>query len=344
MKPIKLLPIDEEKMRADFEEQLAVNEENLRKEFEKKLKTATATSTFEFKHEFKFKYEPTESMMAKKPTDQKVEIFFKKDAFRKMMGLINKFSTEVAWHGLVERHDEFHYTIDDILVYPQTVTGSFVDMDTEKYADWLGKLDIDDHCRMKMQGHSHVYMSVFPSGEDRKHQNDILSLLNKKSFYIFLIVNKRRECWAAVYDMATNTLYENADIELLSEADDVEEFLEASSEMVKSKYTSGWTSNGTTNKPATTAASKSTPAVAIPATSKPAETKKTETKKEEKAQTQKEVAEGLDEYYEQKAAEQAAKMTGQRNDFDYDDYDDGYYEYANGVLFDKRQGCFSYME
>jgi len=49
-------------------------------------------------------------------------------AYEKILALITEFTDEVAWHGIVVRDDiaENEFTVEDIFVYPQEVTGSTV--------------------------------------------------------------------------------------------------------------------------------------------------------------------------------------------------------------------------
>ena len=49
-----------------------------------------------------------------------------------------------------------------------------------------------------MHGHSHVNMGTSPSATDTKLQEDHLAQLQDNDFYIFLIVNKKREIWCTI--------------------------------------------------------------------------------------------------------------------------------------------------
>lgn len=136
-------------------------------------------------------------------------------AYSKMMALVDQFNTEIAWHGFVRRNGGDRFIIEDIAVYPQTVTGATVNTDQEAYDRWLMTIDGDAFNSMKFQGHSHVNMGTSPSSTDLQHQAKIISQLGGEGFYIFMIVNKMRQCTMKVYDADNNTLFENTDIDVV---------------------------------------------------------------------------------------------------------------------------------
>lgn len=203
--------------------------------------------------------------------DRKAKIFFTPPAWAKMVILINEFDKEVAWHGVAHRlgeaegeqaptGPECEYIITDILVYPQEVTASTVEMDTEKYATWLMENIEDERFNdIRMQGHSHVRMGPTPSSVDLNHQEEILQMLGDNDFYIFMIWNKSFASNIKVYDMKENTLFENSDVtvKILDEVGDLNEFLATAKAMVKDRvysynsYRAPYNSTATTDKPAT---------------------------------------------------------------------------------------------
>lgn len=189
--------------------------------------------------------------------EEKAKILFTPTAYAKMVSLLMAFESEVAWHGVGERMDEKTFVISDILVYPQTVTGTTVDMDTEKYALWLMENDEDDRFNhIIMQGHSHVKMQTSPSSVDKTHQEEILAQLTDDMYYIFMIWNKRLEHTTKVYDLQNNTMYEDNEIEygIMDEQCDLDEFIdEANKQVVEHKYGG---SGKTTTPTATTPTSK----------------------------------------------------------------------------------------
>lgn len=220
-KPIKMTPEYLQQCRDDFEKALATT----------KLADGKITFTKTFTMEAK-----------------KASVHFTSLAWRKMTALLRGFDKEVAWHGVAHRiddEDKNEYIIEDIVVYPQEVSGASVEMDTEKYAVWLMENAEDERFNnIHMQGHSHVNMGVSPSPVDLSHQEEILNMLGDDDFYIFMIWNKSLTSNTKIYDMRKNLLFENADVSVTYEPDELDEFVDAAKKMVTTK----------TYKPATTPA------------------------------------------------------------------------------------------
>lgn len=172
--------------------------------------------------------------------NRKAHIYFTEIAWMKTTALLREFSKEVAWHATAYRipGDKDEYLIKDVLVYPQTVTAATVDMDVEEYAKWIqeGIMADDerfDHIRCQM--HSHVNMSVFASGTDSQHQEEILEQLGDDDFYIFMIWNKSLNVYMRVFDMQKNLLFETADCEwaVLDDTIGLSKFISDAKKIVK---------------------------------------------------------------------------------------------------------------
>ena len=148
--------------------------------------------------------------------EEKAILYFTETAWMKMQYLIAVFSSECAWHGVVERHgeDKSEFIVKDILVYPQQVTGATVTTDQKEFEDWMKALDDNTFNAMKFHGHSHVNMGVTPSSVDNEHQRGIVSQLNDSQFYIFGIFNKSGNRWLKIFDMKRNIVFEKDDIEV----------------------------------------------------------------------------------------------------------------------------------
>ena len=189
--------------------------------------------------------------------DKKATIRFEPVAYIKMMGLVYEFSTEVAWHGVCTRSAdvENEYIIHDIVVYPQRVNGSYVDMDPEEYGKWLFEHITDERFNhLSMQGHSHVNMDTGASGEDMKHQKDILDGLFDDGFYVFMIWNKSRKFTSWVYDLEKGIMFENKDITVIIDlgTETLDEFIADAKTRVKSfSYTQKKDSSPTPQIPQT---------------------------------------------------------------------------------------------
>ena len=179
--------------------------------------------------------------------DRKAVLYFTANAWAKMTALIRDFDKEVAWHGVASRGEDEskdEYIISDIVVYPQTVSGATVEMDTEEYAKWLmDNADDERFENIHMQGHSHVNMAPNPSSVDLNHQEEILNMLGDDDFYIFMIWNKSLSNNIKIYDLKKNVLFEDKDITFQHEEGELDEFIKQAKEMVKTKtyqYNSGY--------------------------------------------------------------------------------------------------------
>lgn len=177
----------------------------IKEEFDKHIGTRMMDGTFSFSK--KYYYE--------NKTKEKAYLYFTPEAYLKMLTLVDGFSTEVAWHGCVKRlPDPNKFQIFDIVVYPQRVNGAYVDMDVDKYGDFLYHLTPEQMDNLYCQGHSHVNMGTSPSGKDLESQMTVLDQQGHQGFYIFMIWNKRNEHTIFIYDLENNVYYENGDIEV----------------------------------------------------------------------------------------------------------------------------------
>ena len=179
--------------------------------------------------------------------DVRATVLFEPVAYAKMLLLLDRFDSEVAWHGTVERLAEDCFVIKDIFVYPQEVSGATVNTDQEGYTKWLIGLDNEVANKLHMQGHSHVRMGTSPSAVDLTHQGEILEQIGDDGYYIFMIFNKRLEHTIKIYDFASNTLYEDADISIgiAGDGNDLESFIKDAKDVVKTKvYTTTTTNYG----------------------------------------------------------------------------------------------------
>lgn len=153
-----------------------------------------------------------------KPDTRKVNLNIAQLAWSKMIALVAEFDGEVGWHGLVRRTAPDSFEIYDILVYPHEVTGATITADQAKYEAWLDTLDDTTFAALRFHGHSHVDFGVTPSGTDnevrRKKLGEFPRNAAEDQFYIFMIINKKWEWSATVFDLSDNTLYETHDINL----------------------------------------------------------------------------------------------------------------------------------
>lgn len=139
-------------------------------------------------------------------------LVFSTIAYAKMAYYVMSNAKEIAWHGIVEKHDGNIYYVKDVTLYPQEVTSVTVDTDDAEYAQWTDSLDDETYNTMRFQGHSHVDMNTSPSGTDIDYYNKRVTDLGNEDFYVFLIMNKKHEMWYKIYDMSKNIIFETDDI------------------------------------------------------------------------------------------------------------------------------------
>lgn len=180
-------------------------------------------------------------------------IEFMPKAWIKMRALVDTFTGEVQWHGLVERKNINTFIVRDVLIFPHEVTSTTVVSNQTEYEQWLNDLDDEEFNACRLHGHSHVNMGVTPSGTDMAYRHNVLDnfgLPNEQTdlFYIFLITNKREEMSAEIYDLQNNALYSTDEISfdvIVDDDDYLAEFLSEAKSCVKeanygtSTYASG---------------------------------------------------------------------------------------------------------
>lgn len=141
--------------------------------------------------------------------EEKISVIFSMKAYIKMRELVDRSAAEVGWYGLVNKISSTEYRIEDVIVYPQTVTSATVKEDEDV---WDDEMSVEDIRRRRFHGHSHVNMRVCPSAKDTQHRNNTLDNLSDNDYYIFLITNKMCDINIELYDLAANTVYDTKDI------------------------------------------------------------------------------------------------------------------------------------
>ena len=142
-------------------------------------------------------------------------IYISANAYVKMRMLVDQMSTEVGWYGSVTKCPGLQetYVIEDILVYPQTVTGATCEQDETKMFDFEMSLTTEQVNSKRFQGHSHVNMGVTPSGVDEQFYQDLLTQVN--DYFIICITNKKNDYTVRFYDVENNILYTDLELKVL---------------------------------------------------------------------------------------------------------------------------------
>lgn len=187
-----------------------VDIEALVAEFRQSIQSRTNNQHIEFKKSFA-------DLKIDESKVQKPVIYLSMEAWVKMQNLVHTCEKEIAWHATVEKvpyannKDKWYYFVKQVFVYPQQVTGTFVDVDPVKWTEWSLKLPDETFSKIRFQGHSHVNMGTAPSGTDNATYQNLLDQLGKDDFYIFMILNKRGEFTLLVYDFAQNIIFDTKD-------------------------------------------------------------------------------------------------------------------------------------
>ena len=144
-------------------------------------------------------------------------VFITPNAYIKMRMLVDKTDKEVGWYGIVNQMPglEATYIIEDIVVYPQKVTGTTVEQDEDRMFEFEMSLTTDQVNHKRFHGHSHVNMGTTPSGVDESFYQDILSQVT--DYFIITVTNKKNEYTTRFYDVANNILYTEVPIQLMQD-------------------------------------------------------------------------------------------------------------------------------
>lgn len=143
------------------------------------------------------------------------KVYITAEAYVKLRKLVDDTTTEIGWYGTVTKMPGFEsvFVIDDILVYPQTVTGATCVQDDDKVFEFELNLSTDQVNRKRFHGHSHVNMGVTPSGVDEQFYQDILTQVD--DYFIVMIANKSGAYYTRFYDMQNNILYTGIPVQVM---------------------------------------------------------------------------------------------------------------------------------
>ena len=144
-------------------------------------------------------------------------IYITTQAYTKMRMLVDKTTTEIGWYGTVTKVPGLTgvYIIEDIIVYPQKVTGATCEQLDDKMFEFEMSLTTDQVNHKRFHGHSHVNMGTTPSGVDEQFYHDILTQVT--DFFIVTVTNKRNEYTTRFYDMEHNILFTDVPISVIDD-------------------------------------------------------------------------------------------------------------------------------
>lgn len=145
------------------------------------------------------------------------KIYITTEAYCKMRKLVDDTRTEIGWYGTVTKVPGLNstYVIEDILVYPQKVTGATCEQDEDRMFEFEMSLTTEQVNTKRFHGHSHVNMGVTPSGVDESFYQDILTQVD--DYFIICITNKSNAYTVRFYDVQNNILYTDLKIDILND-------------------------------------------------------------------------------------------------------------------------------
>jgi hypothetical protein len=155
----------------------------------------------------------------------KPTIYFTRKAWVQQCHLVDKCNKEVGWFALVSHDaDDGSFTITDIVVPKQEVSMAETDIGKEDLADAAMELIErgEDTSRMYAWFHSHVNMSVTPSGQDEYQVEDFLEdLADQPEVPAFIrgIQNKQGQLKLDVYYVQHGVAYQNVDFYVIHDDD-----------------------------------------------------------------------------------------------------------------------------
>lgn len=166
-----------------------------------------------------------------KKTDEKAVVKFTDIAMTKITTLLLACdSTEVGWHGIGMRKGPGEYLIEDIFLYNQTTGSAAVRVGDAQYDKWLYNFTINNEDKLEklcFHGHSHVDMDVFASGTDKDFQDDTIEMIQPGRFYIFMIVNRKLNCYFKIVDRVDGEkIYESPNVWINTESGSMKEIAE----------------------------------------------------------------------------------------------------------------------
>lgn len=142
-------------------------------------------------------------------------VYITAEAYVKMRKLVDDTDTEIGWYGVVHKAPglDRQYIIEDIIVYPQTVTGATCEQADDKMFDFEMSLTDEQVNNKRFHGHSHVNMGTTPSGVDESFYQDLLSQV--QDYFIIIVTNKRKNDIVRFYDIENNILYTDLELNVL---------------------------------------------------------------------------------------------------------------------------------
>lgn len=186
---------------------------------------------------------------------KKAVLYVLPEVYYKMRALVEQCPVEIAWHGYIEKINDYTFRWYDIVVYPQYVSPVTTTSDEEEYANWLiQQMEREDFSNLRLHGHSHVNMACGPSGTDIRYREDLLSKITREDdFYIFLITNKSKQHTLEIQNFNTSLILDTHDVDIIVgdfKSSDVQKWADENlNEFIKEERCSTISNHGTFSTP-----------------------------------------------------------------------------------------------
>lgn len=131
--------------------------------------------------------------------DNRYELYILPQARNKMELYCDLSEGEIGWLAFVEKFDKQGFLITDCALLKQEVHSTTTEITAEGLLEFWNAVAPEKHEQIKLWGHSHVNMSVNPSGQD---DSQMEYFKDGNPWFIRLITNKKREYYIDIYDYA----------------------------------------------------------------------------------------------------------------------------------------------
>lgn len=129
--------------------------------------------------------------------DNRYDLFIKAEAKAKMEMYCDLSDGEIGWLAFVEKVGNSGYLITDCVLLKQEVNGTTTEIDPSALIEFWNETPVEEQCKIKCWGHSHVNMGVTPSGQD---DSQMEYFKDGNPWFIRLITNKKREYHIDIFD------------------------------------------------------------------------------------------------------------------------------------------------
>lgn len=170
-------------------------------------------------------------------------------ALDKMAWYVQGCDKEIGWLGRVERLENNIFVIHDVYLFKQEVHATTCEINPEGLADFVTELFTNDTenameivNNLRLWGHSHVNMSVSPSGQDETQVN---TFKEANPWFIRVIANKSGEMEFSIFDWEQGIKFKNVKwVEYRANQTALEETIKAeiASKVTTKSYASAGTS------------------------------------------------------------------------------------------------------